>query len=153
MNGYWRLLLPSALLIWGSSARGFEQDPPVTSAQLAQQEKHAASEVWRSSLNTNDLLKAPTPLSFNIEVSTDNFGNQKVTSYPQLNLTPEKSVSLSIERFRPKVKFKAGGMDTAVRLRGDGIKMQFKPADKSIPLQIEIKITDDESSLRLDYRF
>ncbi len=31
--------------------------------------------------------------------------------------------------------------------------MQFNPVDKTIPLQIEIKVTDDESSLRLDYRF
>ncbi len=44
-------------------------------------------------------------------------------------------------------------MNTALRLRGDGIKMQFNPVDKTIPLQIEIKVTDDESSLRLDYRF
>jgi len=153
MNGYWRILVPVGLLMWGTSLGAFEQDTPVTVAKLPQQEKRAASEVWRSTLNTNDLLKAPKALSFGIEVATDSFGNQKVTSYPQLNLTPEKSVSLSVERFRPKVKFKAGGMHTALRLRGDGIKMQFNPVDKSIPLQIEIKVTDDESSLRFDYRF
>lgn len=31
--------------------------------------------------------------------------------------------------------------------------MQFNPSDKTIPLQIELKITDDESMMRLDYRF
>ncbi|WP_236761059.1 hypothetical protein [Aeromonas veronii] len=141
----------SAAGVWHCQCfRAGSTDP---NRQTAAAGKRTATEVWRSSLNTNDLLKAPKPLSFGIEVSTDNFGNQKITSYPQLNLTPEKSVSLSVERFRPKVKFKAGGMNTALRLRGDGIKMQFNPVDKTIPLQIEIKVTDDESSLRLDYRF
>ena len=136
------------------SSNAMAVDRPVENAwpQLPPSSQQA-SQVWRSNVDTNDLLKAPKPLSFGIEVSTDNFGNQKITSYPQLNLTPEKSVSLSVERFRPKVKFKAGGMNTALRLRGDGIKMQFNPVDKTIPLQIEIKVTDDESSLRLDYRF
>jgi hypothetical protein len=44
-------------------------------------------------------------------------------------------------------------MNTAVKLRGDGVKMQFNPTDKKIPLQVEIKLTDDESSLRFDYKF
>ncbi|MFM5341957.1 hypothetical protein ACEUA8_14560 [Aeromonas veronii] len=152
MKGYGCYLVSGLMLVCGT-ASAFEQAQSTQIAKLPQQEKRTATEVWRSSLDTNDLLKAPKPLSFGIEVSTDNFGNQTITSYPQLNLTPEKSISLSIERFRPKVKFKAGGLHTAIRLRGDGIKMQFNPVDKTIPLQIEIKVTDDESSLRLDYRF
>ncbi|WP_042010657.1 hypothetical protein [Aeromonas fluvialis] len=152
MKGYWCYLVSGLLLVW-STASAFEQAQSTHTARLPQQEKRTASEVWRSSLDTNALLKAPKPLSFGIEVTTDNFGNQKLTSYQQLNLTPEKRVSLSVDRFRPKVKFKAGGMNTALRLRGDGIKLQFNPVDKTIPLQIEIKVTDDESSLRLDYRF
>ncbi|TNJ20730.1 hypothetical protein CF111_14870 [Aeromonas sobria] len=152
MNGGGLYLIPVWLLI-SSGVGAFELTQKSQSARLPLQDKRAATEVWRSSLDTNDLLKAPKALSFGIEVSTDSVGNQKITSYPQLNLTPEKSVSLSVERFRPKVKFKAGGMHTSVRLRGDGLKMQFSPLDKTIPLQIELKLTDDESSLRLDYRF
>lgn len=152
MNRYGRFLVPGYLLLWGSVS-AFEQTLPTQTARLPQQEKRAATEVWRSSLDTNDLLKAPKPLSFGIDVATDNYGNQRVTSYPQLNLTPEKSVSLSFERYKPRVKFQAGGMHTAIKLRGDGVKMQFNPVDKTIPLQIELKVTDDESSLRVDYRF
>jgi len=152
MKGYGCYLVSGLLLVCGT-ASAFEQDQPTQTARLPQQEKRTATEVWRSSLDTNDLLNAPKPLSFGIEVTTDNFGNQKVTSYQQLNLTPEKSVSLSFERYKPRVKFKAGSMHTAIKLRGDGVKMQFNPVDKTIPLQIEIKVTDDESSLRVDYRF
>ncbi|PKQ81715.1 hypothetical protein AOX56_10510 [Aeromonas sobria] len=152
MNGGGLYLIPAWLLLSGGVG-AFELTQKSQSPRLPLQDKRAATEVWRSSLDTNDLLKAPKALSFSIEVSTDSVGNQKITSYPQLNLTPEKSVSLSVERFRPKVKFKAGGMHTSVRLRGDGLKMQFSPLDKTIPLQIELKLTDDESSLRLDYRF
>lgn len=152
MNGGGFYLIP-VWLLFSSSVGAFELTQKSQSPRLPLQEKRAATEVWRSGLDTNDLLKAPKALSFGIEVSTDSVGNQKITSYPQLNLAPEKSVSLSVERFRPKVKFKAGGMHTSVRLRGDGLKMQFSPLDKAIPLQIELKLTDDESSLRLDYRF
>ena len=152
MNGYWRYMVSGLLLSWGT-ASAFEQGQPGQTARVPQQEKRAATEVWRSSLDTNDLLKTPNPLSFGIEVTTDNFGNQKVTSYQQLDLTLEKSVSLSFERHKPRVKFKAGGMHTAIKLRGDGVKLQFNPIDKTIPLQIELKVTDDESSLRIDYRF
>ncbi|WP_411663735.1 hypothetical protein [Aeromonas jandaei] len=117
------------------------------------QQALTSREVWRSTLDTNDLLKAPKPLSFGIEVTTDNYGNQQITSYPQLNLTPEKSVSLSFERYKPKVKFRTGTMNTAIKLRSNGVKLQLNPVDKSIPLEIELKVTNDESSLRVDYRF
>uniref|UniRef100_UPI003BA00070 hypothetical protein n=1 Tax=Aeromonas jandaei TaxID=650 RepID=UPI003BA00070 len=122
-------------------------------AMLPRQQALTSREVWRSTLNTNDLLKAPKALSFGIEVTTDNYGNQQITSYPQLNLTPEKSVSLSFERYKPKVKFRTGTMNTAIKLRGNGVKLQLNPVDKSIPLEIELKVTNDESSLRVDYRF
>ncbi|MGL5452854.1 MAG: hypothetical protein ACRDBT_10835 [Aeromonas sp.] len=120
--------------------------------QPSQLQPQRAAPVWRS-LDTNDLLSAPAPLSFGIEVSTDRLGHQRIRSYPQLNLSQEKRVSLSVDRFRPKLKFKTGGMHAAIRLRGDGVKLQFKPIDKRMPLQMELKLTDDESSLRLDYRF
>ena len=44
-------------------------------------------------------------------------------------------------------------MNTAIKLRGNGVKLQLNPVDKSIPLEIELKVTNDESSLRVDYRF
>ncbi|WP_033137925.1 hypothetical protein [Aeromonas finlandensis] len=152
MNGSWRYLVPVCLLL-SNAAGAFELSQPNQTARLPLEEQRTATEVWRSTLDTNDLLKAPRPLSFGIEVTTDNYGNQKVTSYQQLNLTPEKSVSLSFDRYKPRVKFRAGSLNTAIKLRGDGVKLQFNPVDKTIPLEIEIKVTDDESSLRVDYRF
>ncbi|PJG57431.1 hypothetical protein [Aeromonas cavernicola] len=140
-------------LIWSAQGIALETLAPAHTPLHHQQKNQPRHEVWRSTLDTNDLLKAPKPLSFGIEVTTDNYGNQRVTSYQQLNLTPEKGVSLSFERYKPRVKFKAGGMQTAIKLRGDGVKVQLSPVDKTIPLQVELKVTDDESSLRLDYRF
>ncbi|MGL5949618.1 MAG: hypothetical protein ACRCYV_11450 [Aeromonas sp.] len=117
-----------------------------------QQEKQQRP-VWQSDLNSAELLNTPQPLSFGIEVSVDNFGKQTLRSYHQLNLKPQKGVSLSFEEHKPKIKFKAGGMDTAIKLRSDGVKLQLRPIDKSVPLKVELKITDDESSLQMDYRF
>ncbi|WP_421157612.1 hypothetical protein [Aeromonas dhakensis] len=112
-----------------------------------------ASQVWQSTLDTNDLLKAPKPLSFGMDVVTDSNGNSQVTPYQKLNLTAEKSVSLSFEQHKPRIKFKTAGMNTSLKLRSNGVKLEFSPTDRTIPLDIELKITDGESSLRFDYRF
>lgn len=128
-------------------------DRPVAQRAWKEAPPQTPTQTWQSSLDTNDLLKAPRPLSFGVEITTDNLGNQTITHYQKLNLTPEKSVSLAFENYKPKIKFKAGGMNTAVKLRGDGVKVQFNPTDKTIPLQVELKVTDDESSLRFDYKF
>ncbi|MCF3096101.1 hypothetical protein EHZ86_01915 [Aeromonas australiensis] len=152
MKGYGCYLVSGLLLVCGT-ASAFEQAQSSQTAKLPQQEKRTATEVWRSSMDTNDLLKVPHPISLGIEISIDNLGNQKISSYQQLNLKSEKRVSLSYEQHRPNIKFRTGEINTALKLRGDGLKMQFNPVDKTIPLQIEIKVTDDESSLRLDYRF
>lgn len=112
-----------------------------------------ASQVWQSTLDTNDLLKAPKPLSFGMDVVTDSNGNSQVTPYQKLNLTAEKSVSLSFEQHKPRIKFKTAGMNTSLKLRSNGIKLEFSPTDRTIPLDIELKLTDGESSLRFDYRF
>jgi len=88
-----------------------------------------------------------------VDIITDSNGGKQISAYQKLNLTAEKSVSLSFEKQRPRIKFNAGGINTSVKLRGDGVKMQFNPTDKTIPLQIEVKITDDESMMRFDYRF
>ena len=130
-------------------------DRPVDNAwkELPASGTQQASQVWRSTMDTNELLKAPKPLSFGVEIMTDSDGNQQVTAYQKLNLTVEKSVSLSFEHHKPRIKFNAGGIHTSVKLRGDGVKMQFNPTDKTIPLQVELKITNDESMMRFDYRF
>ncbi|MBL0680000.1 hypothetical protein [Aeromonas dhakensis] len=112
-----------------------------------------ASQVWHSTLDTNDLLKAPKPLSFGMDVVTDSNGNSQVTPYQKLNLTAEKSVSLSFEQHKPRIKFKTAGMNTSLKLRSNGVKLEFSPTDRTIPLDIELKLTDGESSLRFDYRF
>lgn len=113
----------------------------------------SASQVWQSTLDTNDLLKAPKPLSFGMDVVTDSNGNSQVTPYQKLNLTAEKSVSLSFEQHKPRIKFKTAGMNTSLKLRSNGVKLEFSPTDRTIPLDIELKLTDGESSLRFDYRF
>ena len=112
-----------------------------------------ASQVWQSTLDTNDLLKAPKPLSFGMDVVTDSNGNSQVTPYQKLNLTAKKSVSLSFEQHKPRIKFKTAGMNTSLKLRSNGVKLEFSPTDRTIPLDIELKLTDGESSLRFDYRF
>ncbi|MFQ2298679.1 hypothetical protein ACK32U_02860 [Aeromonas dhakensis] len=112
-----------------------------------------ASQVWQSTLDTNDLLKAPKLLSFGMDVVTDSNGNSQVTPYQKLSLTAEKSVSLSFEQHKPRIKFKTAGMNTSLKLRSNGVKLEFSPTDRTIPLDIELKLTDGESSLRFDYRF
>ena len=141
------------LLIFSSSTMAL--DRPIDNAWLTPppQFEQPAKQTWRSTIDTNDLLKSPKPLSLGVDIMTDSNGTQRITAYQKLNLTAEKSVSLSFEKHKPRIKFKAAGMNTAIKLRGDGVKLQFNPVDKSIPLQIELKVTDDESSLRLDYRF
>ncbi len=101
MKGYGCYLVSGLMLVCGT-ASAFEQDQQTQTAKLPQQEKRTATEVWRSSLNTNDLLKAPKPLSFGIEVSTDNFGNQKITSYPQLNLTRKRASVCQLNASDPR---------------------------------------------------
>ncbi|MBV7414659.1 Uncharacterised protein [Aeromonas encheleia] len=141
------------LLIFSSSAMAL--DRPIDNAWLTPppQSAQPAAQVWQSTIDTNDLLKAPKQLSFGVDIMTDSNGAQQITPYQKLNLTAEKSVSLSFEKHKPRIKFNAGGINTAVKLRGDGVKMQFNPTDKTIPLQVELKITDDESMMRFDYRF
>ena len=141
------------LLIFSSSTMAL--DRPIDNAWLTPPPQHEppAKQTWQSTIDTNDLLKSPKPLSLGVDIMTDSNGTQRITAYQKLNLTAEKSVSLSFEKHKPRIKFNAGGIHTSVKLRGDGVKMQFNPTDKTIPLQIELKITDDESMMRFDYRF
>lgn len=141
------------LLIFSSAAMAL--DRPIDNAWLTPppQSTQPAKQVWQSNINTNDLLKAPKQLSFGVDIMTDSNGNSQLTPYQKLNLTAEKSVSLSFEQHKPRIKFNAGGINTAIKLRGDGVKMQFNPTDKTIPLQMELKVTNDESKVTFDYRF
>ena len=141
------------LLIVSSSTMAL--DRPIENAWLTPPPQHEqpAEQTWQSTLDTNDLLKTPKPLSLGVDIITDSNGGKQISAYQKLNLTAEKSVSLSFEKQKPRIKFNAGGINTSVKLRGDGVKMQFNPTDKTIPLQIEVKITDDESMMRFDYRF
>ena len=141
------------LLIVSSSTMAL--DRPIENAWLTPPPQHEqpAKQTWQSTLDTNDLLKTPKPLSLGVDIITDSNGGKQISAYQKLNLTAEKSVSLSFEKHKPRIKFNAGGINTSVKLRGDGVKMQFNPTDKTIPLQIEVKITDDESMMRFDYRF
>ncbi|TFF73022.1 hypothetical protein DRM94_15960 [Aeromonas taiwanensis] len=141
------------LLIVSSSTMAL--DRPIENAWLTPPPQHEqpAKQTWQSTLDTNVLLKTPKPLSLGVDIITDSNGGKQISAYQKLNLTAEKSVSLSFEKQKPRIKFNAGGINTSVKLRGDGVKMQFNPTDKTIPLQIEVKITDDESMMRFDYRF
>ena len=141
------------LLIVSSSTMAL--DRPIENAWLTPPPQHEqpAKQTWQSTLDTNVLLKTPKPLSLGADIITDSNGGKQISAYQKLNLTAEKSVSLSFEKQRPRIKFNAGGINTSVKLRGDGVKMQFNPTDKTIPLQIEVKLTDDESMMRFDYRF
>ena len=141
------------LLIFSSSTMAL--DRPIDNAWLTPppQFEQPAKQTWRSTIDTNDLLKSPKPLSLGVDIMTDSNGTQRITAYQKLNLTAEKSVSLSFEQHKPRIKFKAGGMNTSIKLRGNGVKLEFSPTDRSIPLDIELKLTDGESSLRFDYRF
>ncbi|MGU5889619.1 hypothetical protein [Aeromonas hydrophila] len=140
------------LLLISSNAMAVDRPVENTWPQLPPSSQQA-SQVWRSNVDTNDLLKAPKPLSFGMDVVTDSDGNSQVTPYQKLNLTAEKSVSLSFEQHKPRIKFKTAGMNTSIKLRGNGVKLEFSPTDRTIPLDIELKLTDGESSLRFDYRF
>lgn len=141
------------LLIFSSTAMAL--DRPIENAWLTPppQSAQPAKQTWKSNLDTNDLLKAPKPLSFGVDIMTDSNGNSQITPYQKLNLTAEKSVSLSFEKQKPRIKFNAGGIKTTLKLRGDGVKMQFNPTDQSIPVQVELKVTDNESKVSFDYRF
>lgn len=141
------------LLIFSSAAMAL--DRPIENAWLTPppQSAQPAKQTWKSNLDTNDLLKAPKPLSFGVDIMTDSNGNSQITPYQKLNLTAEKSVSLSFEKQKPRIKFNAGGIKTTLKLRGDGVKMQFNPTDQTIPVQVELKVTDNESKVSFDYRF
>jgi hypothetical protein len=62
-------------------------------------------------------------------------------------------VSLSIKDYRPNLNLEGDGYKTSLRLRGDGVKLSIRPRDPRNRLEVDLKITDDESSLDLRYKF
>ena len=79
MKGYGCYLVSGLMLVCGT-ASAFEPAQSTQIAKLPQQEKRTATEVWRSSLDTNDLLKAPNPLSCGGVVYTVHFGKTKINA-------------------------------------------------------------------------
>ncbi|WP_417618133.1 hypothetical protein [Oceanisphaera sp.] len=95
----------------------------------------------------------PRRYDMNIELRPTPNGMPQLHAYPSLQLTPQSSVGLSLKNLRPRFDFESGGFKTSMRLRGDGIKLNIRPADPDNRLEFDIKITDDESRLDLTYRY
>lgn len=95
----------------------------------------------------------PNRYGINFEWQPTPDGTAGLSAYPVLQLTPQSSVGFSLKSFRPRFDFEGGGFKTSMRLRGDGIKLNIRPADPTNRLELDIKITDDESRLDLTYRY
>ncbi|MBL1378322.1 hypothetical protein [Zobellella iuensis] len=88
-----------------------------------------------------------------IELRENEDGNARLTAYPRLQLSTESSVSLSMKDYRPNLNLDGGGYKASLRLRGDGVRLNIRPRDPRNHLEMDIKVTDDESSLDLRYKF
>lgn len=95
----------------------------------------------------------PKRYGLNFEWQPTPDGTSGLNAYPLLKLTPQSSVGFSLKNFRPRFDFEGGGFKTSMRLRGNGIKLNIRPADPTNRLEFDIKITDDESRLDLTYRY
>ncbi|ART83473.1 hypothetical protein CBP31_13270 [Oceanisphaera profunda] len=82
-----------------------------------------------------------------------NEGNQRLSVYPSFQLTSQSSLGFSFNKFRPRFNIERAGLQTSLHLRGDGIKLNFRPTAISTQLEFDVKITDDESRLDLTYRY
>ncbi|WP_375057688.1 hypothetical protein [Zobellella sp. DQSA1] len=96
---------------------------------------------------------SPKRYGLDIELRENEDGNARLAAYPRLQLTPESSVSLSLKDYRPNLNLEGSGYKTSLRLRGDGVKLNIRPKDPRNRLEVDIKVTDDESSLDLRYKF
>ncbi|WP_116472355.1 hypothetical protein [Zobellella maritima] len=109
---------------------------------------------WRFSLDPRNLIsESPTRYGVDIELQGDQEGASRVNAFPRLQLTPQSSVSLSIKNYRPNLNVEGRRYKSSLRLRGDGVKVRIRPVDPQNQLEIDIKVTDDESSLGLRYKF
>ncbi|ATG74851.1 hypothetical protein CGX12_09705 [Zobellella denitrificans] len=108
----------------------------------------------RFSIDPQQLISdTPKRYGLDLELRENEDGNARLAAYPRLQLTPESSVSLSIKDYRPNLNLEGDGYKTSLRLRGDGVKLSIRPRDPRNRLEVDLKITDDESSLDLRYKF
>lgn len=108
-------------------------------------------------LNRSDLFTLlPSRYQIHIELTPSgppNSSNPRLSAYPSLPLSSQSSLGLSFNNFRPRLNFDRDGLKTSVKLRGDGIKLNFRPTAISTQLEIDLKITDDESRFDLTYKY
>ncbi|GAA3536314.1 hypothetical protein GCM10022394_14910 [Zobellella aerophila] len=109
---------------------------------------------WRFSLDPRNLIsESPARYGMDIELQENQEGANRVRAFPRLQLTPQSSVSLSIKNYRPNLNVDGRRYKSSLRLRGDGVKVRIRPTDPKNNLEIDIKVTDDESLLGLRYKF
>lgn len=109
---------------------------------------------WRFSLDPRNLIsEKPIPYGLDVELQGNQQGENQVDASPSFQLTPQSSVSLSIKNYRPNLNVEGRRYKSSLRLRGDGFKVRIRPIDPKNQLEIDIKVTDDESSLGLRYKF
>lgn len=142
-------LLPLLPLLYSTPSPAYEQPSP--SYQQATTTYQQPLHFTLTPFNINSDIPKRYGLDIELDSTTD--GNRRLAAYPSLKLTPQSSVSLSLQSFRPRLNFEGGGFKTSLKLRGDGIKLNIRPSDPETRLEFDIKITDDESRLDCKYRF
>ncbi len=142
-------LLPLPFLIYIKPSSAYEPPIPTFQRPGTSNEQPLRFTLPSPSIMTD----LPSRYGLDIELNPTADGNQRLTAYPSLKLTPQSSVSLSLKNFRPRLNFERGGLKTSLRLRGDGIKLNIRPSNPETRLEFDIKITDDESRLDCKYRF
>ncbi|WP_445397230.1 hypothetical protein [Zobellella sp. An-6] len=115
----------------------------------------AAGQELRFTIDPQQLISdIPKRYGLDIELQENTDGRRnRFAAAPRLQLTPESSVSLSLKDYRPNLNLDGDGYRTSLRLRGDGVKLRIRPKDPRNRLEVDIKVTDDESSLDLRYKF
>ncbi|PSJ46205.1 hypothetical protein C7H85_06055 [Zobellella endophytica] len=109
---------------------------------------------WRFTLNPPSMIgEQPRRYGLDIELRENEEGRARLAAYPRLQLTPQSSVSLSLKDYRPNLNFDGRRYKASLRLRGDGVKLSIRPTDPRNRLEIDLKVTDDESGLDLRYKF
>lgn len=142
-------LLPLLPLLYSTPSSAYEQPSP-----NYQQASATYQQPLRFTLTPPSIISdTPKRYGLDIELHSTTDGNQRLAAYPSLKLTPQSSVSLSLQSFRPRLNFEGGGFKTALKLRGDGFKLNIRPSDPETRLEFDIKITKDESRLDCRYRF
>ena len=107
--------------------------------------------------NNSDLFsRLPHSYQLHIELTPSGalYGDsQRLSAYQSYQLSPQSSLGMSFKSLKPRLNFDRAGLQTSLQLRGDGIKLNFRPTAISDQLQLDVKITDDESRLDLTYKY